>query len=309
MSRTPLIAASRRILCNVQNNMRDSALDVAGTGMTGSNINFKSILVQSPLTSASLFCSYIRNYVIRKDELPNTIVNRIFGLVHQKSPIWNTLDTSELKYSQMQESSTALKLALNGLRAKAAIQSRNHEAQMQFIDTQVKLNNMKKLIAAMNRPESSVYTSIYPCNTTSIEAPSMSPSMSNIASKNLHINGYKRILGVYIRISGPRRGNRKRVWRKSVGATSTTDPSSVVFEEAQAQLPSKIGTFGLKVKIVYSRKDRLINPNTKLPSTGKCSHDNNLLFGMIEPGMAPLSLMNDSTEKNLRRIFQEAIAS
>jgi hypothetical protein len=42
-------------------------------------------------------------------------------------------------------------------------------------------------------------------------------------------------------------------WERSVGATSTNSVDYVIAEECKHQLPSKMGIFGLTVRMVYER--------------------------------------------------------
>jgi hypothetical protein len=72
------------------------------------------------------------------------------------------------------------------------------------------------------------------------------------------------IRGILIRIKGPRRGNRSMVWQKSAGRISTNSVKYVVAEEAKLGIPSKLGVFGLTVRIVYARMNRLIEPRARL---------------------------------------------
>lgn len=70
--------------------------------------------------------------------------------------------------------------------------------------------------------------------------------------------------GILLRIKGPKRGNRCEVWQRAAGRISTNSVKYVVSEEAKLQIPSKMGTFGLTVRIVYSTRDRLISERNPL---------------------------------------------
>ena len=57
--------------------------------------------------------------------------------------------------------------------------------------------------------------------------------------------------GLSVRLAGPRRGNRAVVFKKAIGSSSTNSVGLVVYDEAKAQVPGKMGTYGLCIKIVY----------------------------------------------------------
>jgi hypothetical protein len=72
------------------------------------------------------------------------------------------------------------------------------------------------------------------------------------------------VRGILVRIRGPRRGNRAWTWQKSAGRISTNTVDYVVAEEAKIGIPSKLGIFGLTVRIVYTRRNRLVDCRTPL---------------------------------------------
>lgn len=287
----PILATSRKLLRGVQLNLQDAALDTIGTSMTGSDIHFKSVPVQSIFSSASLFCSYIRHYVIRKEEPPSNLVNKIMNLLHPKSYIWNASENSELKQAQLTEMIAATRLRLQNLEAKK-LYSPSFELSQELNQEGVRLSNLRKLLSFMNRPEFPIYSNLFPSSipnsTTSLSMPAY---MTGLAARSIHINGHKRILGVSIRIAGPRRGNRRVVWRRTIGATSTSAPNSTVYESAQIQLPSKVGVFGLKVKIAYCKRARLLN-------------EANPHFRLVAPNVAPAPAASSlDNEQRLLEIF------
>lgn len=73
------------------------------------------------------------------------------------------------------------------------------------------------------------------------------------------------IRGVLIRVKGPRKGNRAIKQQKSSGRVSINSVGYVNYEECNLQLPSKLGIYGLYIRLVYSKLDRLVSPYAKLP--------------------------------------------
>lgn len=79
------------------------------------------------------------------------------------------------------------------------------------------------------------------------------------------------IRGVLIRIKGPRKGNRAIKLQKAAGRVSVNSVDYVNAEECNIQLPSKLGIFGLYIRLVYSKTDRLLSPYSRLSVIGRDS--------------------------------------
>jgi hypothetical protein len=60
-----------------------------------------------------------------------------------------------------------------------------------------------------------------------------------------------RIRGIHVRFAGPRKATKAGHWTRSAGAISLNSYAFVDGEEANVQVPSRTGTYGLTVRVVW----------------------------------------------------------
>jgi hypothetical protein len=68
-----------------------------------------------------------------------------------------------------------------------------------------------------------------------------------------------RFRGVYLRFAGPRKATKAGAWKRSSGAISINSYDYVIGEEANVQIPSRTGTYGLTVRLVWGMWSDLTN--------------------------------------------------
>ena len=205
----------------------------------GNPICIKPHFTSSVLSSATLTTSYIKNHLIRNQEsLNGGTIRKILGLTDYKHQAWKfKLDQSTRK-SQYQEVLKELEfeekklLHLIKFKCEELEELEGKLARVQESLKQVKmtLKLMKDTVIGSLHPE--------PRNTDSVE--------DEIVKDQDRL----KIRGMLVRIAGPRKGNRAMTWEKSVGAISVNSVDYVVSEESKVQIPSKLGIYGLYVRIV-----------------------------------------------------------
>lgn len=216
----------------------------------------------SVLSSATLTTSYIKNFLIRNQEsLNGGSIRRILGLTDYKHSAWKfKLDQSArkqqyeqvLKELEFEERKTLIKLEF---RAEDA-ELKDKLARIQENKKQVKmtLKLMKDTVTGSLHPEPR-NNDLASANTTTITT----QDTDDVENEKL------RIRGMLVRLAGPRKGNRAMTWEKSVGAVSVNSVDYVVSEESKVQVPSKLGIFGLYVRIVYQKVSQRPSSQKKNP--------------------------------------------
>ncbi len=213
----------------------------------GNPLRIRPHFTPSVLSSATLTTSYIKNHLVRNQESLNSgSIRRILNLTDYKHVAWKyKLDQSERKL-QYQQVLKEMEFEEQKLSILAKFKSSNDQklASVQENIKQVKmtLKLMKDTVTGSLHPEPR--NNELPSNFNSFTAPS---------STNETISDGLRIRGLLIRLAGPRKGNRAVKWEKSVGAVSVNSVDYVVAEESKVQIPSKLGIFGLYVRIVYQK--------------------------------------------------------
>ena len=105
-----------RLSKNVQFQYQNAIMGLVASKISGSNIQFHPRSVINPISSATLFCSMIKNYAIRNDHFSNNHMKRIEGILHPKNKIWNTNQWPEPRrsaiFNTIEEIRTRLKLDL-----------------------------------------------------------------------------------------------------------------------------------------------------------------------------------------------------
>lgn len=229
----------------------------------GNPLRIQPHFTPSVLSSATLTTSYIKNFLIRNQEsLNGGSIRRILGLTDYKHPAWKfKLDQSArkqqyeqiLKELEFEERKTLLKLEFRAEDAElkdmlARIQENKKQVQMT-------LKLMKDTVLGSLHPE--------PRNNDLASATATANVIDPISADGE--NEKLRIRGILVRLAGPRKGNRAMTWEKSVGAVSVNSVDYVVSEESKVQIPSKLGIFGLYVRIVYQKVSQRPSSQKKNP--------------------------------------------
>lgn len=105
-----------RLSRNVQFQYQNEIMGLVASRIAGSNLHFHPKSVINPISSATLFCSMIKNYAIRNNHFSNNHMKRIEGILHPKNKIWNTNHWPEPRrtavFDTLEEIRTRLKLDL-----------------------------------------------------------------------------------------------------------------------------------------------------------------------------------------------------
>lgn len=223
------------------------------------------------LSSASLLTAYIRNWLTRhRESVTNGTVKRLMSLADYKSPVWRYRLDQRPRQRQYAEVARQMKLEQQRLEILSGFGAAAGAAKERLATLQA---NLGKVLLTARLMKDEVSGSLHPNgelssvsgsvgsgsvsgNATSVAESttethcknSLQSSLSSSASSAL-----PKLRGFSIRLAGPRKGNRALTWERSVGAISTNSVDYVIAEEDKCQLPSKMGTFGLTVRIVYER--------------------------------------------------------
>ena len=222
--------------------------------LTGSEQKLRPIYVRNPLASASLLCSYIRHKVIRKHESTEKMSRRIFRLFGPRNKIWSAIEPVFPKRILLDDTVASLKARLPVLEAG---RPEDYEEANKILG---RLEEISKEL--LESKEAYQATSLFPSMKPRLLDPSLPWSSAYIGTA---IQGNTSALrGLMIKITGPKKDTKAGSIKKQLGASSLNSVGLISGEMAQAQLPSKVGIFGLKVRIAYTLKSRLASLNTKV---------------------------------------------
>jgi hypothetical protein len=229
----------------------------------GNPLRIQPHFTSSVLSSATLTTSYIKNFLVRNQEsLNGGTIRRILNLTDYKHAAWKfKLDQSARK-TQYTEVLNDLQLEEKKLVMLLKFKKDDSELSGQLSRLR---ENMKNVQMTLKLMKSTVTGSLHPESrsgfdgTASALGPTAPPSADEQDLEKLKIRG------LLIRLSGPRKGNRALTWEKSVGAVSTNSVDFVVAEESKVQIPSKLGIFGLYVRIVYQKVSQRPSSGTRNP--------------------------------------------
>ena len=239
--RTGGATALKQLLSHGHHLQQAESMEMVVSGLTGSRVRIQPHFTTSVLSSAALTASYIRNWLVRNQESvsPGSI-RRILALAERKHPVWKYRLDQSAKQQQYAEVAAQLELAL----ARQAV-LREFEGGAQEGEMEGLRGTLRKVRLSMRLMVPEVEGSLHP-EGMATGADATGTGMGAAATQY-------RVRGLLVRVAGPRKGNRAMVWQRSVGAVSMNSVAHVAAEEAQTQLPSKLGTFGLYVRIVYQK--------------------------------------------------------
>jgi hypothetical protein len=214
----------------------------------GNPLRIQPHFTPSVLSSATLTTSYIKNHLIRNQEsLNGGTIRKILGLTDYKHQAWKfKLDQSTRKV-QYKEVLNELEFEARKLVTLIKFKCGNVnelEGKLSLVQ-----ENMKHVKMTLKLIKDTFTGSLHP-EPRNNELPSTSTGNSNTLEE---VNDKLKIRGMLIRLAGPRKGNRAMTWEKSVGAVSVNSVDYVIAEESKVQIPSKLGIFGLYVRIVYQK--------------------------------------------------------
>lgn len=211
--------------------------------LSGSRIEFETHWTPSPLSSASLYTAFLRTFLIRMNEMPTKqFIKAALDLTSSKNSCWSASDNQEAKRKLYLDQINFLKKKREFLLLRNTY-DKTAGRELDLIG--VKIEKLERWLETMDL-NASVTSNLHP--------------QANGAGR--------RILGMSIEISGPKKGSRSMTWKESVGSTSISS-DLVVFEQSKLQLPSKVGTYGLSATIVYSKTSDLVSKNLSLSSSFK----------------------------------------
>lgn len=229
----------------------------------GHPLQIQPHFTSSVLSSATLTTSYIKNFLLRNQEsLNGSSIRRILGLTDYKHPAWRfKLDQSERKtqyievLDEMQFEERKLLSLLKYKKEDQILSGQLNRLQENIKKVQMTLKLMKETVTGLLHPE--------PRNNDLPSTASPTASPNSFTEDN--DSDQLKIRGLLISLSGPRKGNRSMTWEKSVGAVSVNSVDYVIAEESKVQIPSKLGIYGLYVRIVYQKVSQRPSSYTKNP--------------------------------------------
>lgn len=213
-------------------------LDVQSSIVCNSKIRVYPHITRTILSSASLFVNYLRNWHIRNFESNSFFLNRqIMSLANQKHPLW-------LAHHKQGHYEERLQNRCDRLNLENAVAKVMGEVDDTF---QSNKPDIKSRVTAFLDMKSRIKKSL-------------KVNVSPESEEQL----LPRLKGIYIELSGARLGNRSIRLKKMIGSTSTNGVKFTIFDVAQAQIPGKLGTYGIKLKLLYSAYKTLPNHNVQL---------------------------------------------
>lgn len=210
-------------------------LEKLSTITSGSGLNKLYIhLTNSNLSSSSLFTNFSKNQAIRNVENSSLYsFKHLFEITSEANNCWRFNSEQQYKVTQ-------LRLARERI---------NHE-NLVF----KKLNKFKNLSNTVNDDEQ-VIPDLSDLVSKSYQG-SMHPYSKSFESMNKVDREFSErhiLRGLSIQIKGPRKGNKAIKTLKVIGKTSTNSVEYVIHEQSKLQLPTKLGIYGLSVKMIYQK--------------------------------------------------------
>jgi hypothetical protein len=237
-----------------RNNFLNASYQQVLTGLTGSQQRLKPTYVRNPLASSSLLCSYIRHKVIRKHENAEKMSKRIFRMLGPRNKIWTGYEPLSPKLSLLQDSIASLKSRL------PLLAMGNPDI---YEESKRSLSKLLEIDSVLSKLEDDFHPlSMYPGMRPRLLDPTL-PWSSAYLNSAMQGNASS-IRGMMIRIGGPRKDNKAGSRKKMIGSSSLNSVDFVAGEASQVQLPSKMGIFGLNIRIAYCLRNRLANKETKV---------------------------------------------
>lgn len=233
------VAAVRQFLTHGQHLRQKQTLETVLSTLNGHTLRLQPHYTRSVLSSASLTASYIKNWLVRNQEsLNGGTVRKILGLGDYKHPIWKYRLDQEAKRTQYSQVLARLQLEEQRLALLRKFAAPHAEQEHRAVQ-----ESIRQVQTTLSLMAPTVTGSLHPST----------PTDDSTHDKSTAPSSGLKLRGLFIRLAGPRKGNRAMKWERAVGAVSINSVDYVVAEEAQIQLPSKAGIFGLYLRIVYQK--------------------------------------------------------
>lgn len=256
------IKLAKSLLSQGHHLQHKQSLETLCTALNGSGKStLKAHFTPSPLSSASLLASLLKHRLIRNQEsVTSQVIRRIVDLADAKNSVWSHSSSQLAKKIQYSQTLERLKLKQEVLQLRLELVP---EDTALIRETTVLENTIRKTETLLDYLEPTVTGNLHPDSLLSGDKVSMTPSeAAQLPSPSGTIRG------VLVRIRGPRKGNRAMKQQKSSGRVSINSVGYVNYEDCSLQIPSKLGIYGLYIRLVYSKTDRLISPFDTLPVFG-----------------------------------------
>lgn len=235
-----------------------ASLQHISSALSGSGlVKIQPHYTPSPLSSATLLGTYLKNRLLRNQEsLTPQAIRKIIGLADAKNPVWNHSTSQMGRKLQLSQIMDSLAIKKETLELRLGFNAENAALQRELRETE---QDIKKTGLLLDFLSPKVSGNLHPDSLLANDKASMTPSeMAQLPSPAGTIRG------ILIRLKGPRKGNRAIKYQTSAGRVSINSVDYVVAEECSLQIPSKLGIFGLYIRIVYSKTDRLIDSKQNL---------------------------------------------
>lgn len=244
--------AARRILNQGHHLSHQSSLQRLGTALGASGPNLlHPHYTPSPLSSATLLASYLKHRILRNlENVSMPIIRRTLDLVSQKNPLWQHSTSQQPRRVQCEQVLEYLDARVRSLQLRLEFDGKSLKLKEELEAACIQQGKLKLLLTCM---ESNCKGSLHPVSLQQDDRVFLTPSEAAQLPSPCST-----LRGLLIRFKGPRRGNRAFKWEKSTGRISTNSVGFIVSEEAKIPIPSKLGVFGMTVRIVYTKRNRLV---------------------------------------------------
>lgn len=256
------IKLAKSLLTQGHHLQHKQSLETLCTALNGSG---KSLIqphfTPSPLSSASLLASLLKHRLIRNQEsVTSQVIRKIVDLADAKNSVWNHSSSQLAKKIQYSQTLDRLRLKLETLQLRLDLDPKDCDLATEVHQLE---STIRKTETLLDYLEPTVSGNLHPDSLLSGDKVSMTPSEAAQLPSPAGT-----IRGVLVRVKGPRKGNRALKQQKSSGRVSINSVGYVNYEDCSLQIPSKLGIYGLYIRLVYSKTDRLISPYNNLPVFG-----------------------------------------
>ena len=213
-------------------------------------ISLRLHTVESPLSSPSLYLSLLRNALVRQQVSPTPSVLKDY--VHLNDPKGKTYRAGELQTAKLHvlhSTQADLNRQLQRLQSLHARYPRDQHITQQLATVQQQLD-VTKLVVSSAAPGASG---------SAAGGDSMIPVDAAPSAKVAD----RRLKGMFLMIKGASRGAMATKTFRHVGATETESTDMRMWEECKEQWPTKVGVYGLNMKVVYGNRVEFANEGWK----------------------------------------------
>ncbi len=260
---------ARSILARGRAAQHAAALGRLATALGGSGPNVLALhLCTSPLSSASLLANRVRDAVVRGGDAfasgSTTAIKRILDIAGERHRLWEHATCQAGRLVQCRAARDALEVQAAGLACRLAFEPDNAAAAARLASTRGHLALLGALLDAPggdDRPRlngDTIRGSLHPEHGAAGVAPG--GAILTPGERASLPSGAAALRGIRVTVRGPKRGSKAMKWERSSGRVSTNSVGVVVAEEAKVPLPTRVGTFGLTVRLVYCLARRLASP-------------------------------------------------